>query len=310
MVKDLSPSTRVLVWDDMLRGKRGLQFIEFDLSTIEPVSWDYKPRLSVSHANLYNYHKLFENMWIASAFKGADGSVQTIPNHRNRFLNNFYWLQFIMNYKFAGENKVYNFKGIILTGWSRYSHMNPLCELLPVSMPSLILNLILIQTLKKGIDAGDFTDNKEFFNKYLAVKFNKYMKCKNLLYDNQTVCFFESSDLYKELKKYININTEINERYSDEGSALSHVNYYSEIKNIDVHYAEQNIEWCNNCLQNLLEIENNIRKCMSLYYEHDVIEEFISDKTYDDKIKVRNTLEMLKRYLEIRSWDRKPVSAT
>lgn len=35
-------------------------------------------------------------------------------------------------------------EGIILTGWSRYSHRQPLCELLATSLPSIVLNLIYL----------------------------------------------------------------------------------------------------------------------------------------------------------------------
>lgn len=42
---------------------------------------------------------------------------------------------------------MHNVKGVILTGWQRFDHFGVLCELLPVAMPSLVVNLL---TMKKG----------------------------------------------------------------------------------------------------------------------------------------------------------------
>ena len=45
------------------------------------------------------------------------------------------------------------FKGIALTGWSRYDHFLQLCDLLPQAIPSLVFNLQTIQL-------GELTDEK------------------------------------------------------------------------------------------------------------------------------------------------------
>ena len=48
-----------------------------------------------------------------------------------------------------------NFRGIVLTGWSRYDHFAILCELLPASIPSLILNLVICSRGAHDEQAGE-----------------------------------------------------------------------------------------------------------------------------------------------------------
>lgn len=53
-----------------------------------------------------------------------------------------------------GHGKPSNFRGLVLTGWSRYDHFAVLCELLPVSVPSLVANLILTSAKKHHASAS------------------------------------------------------------------------------------------------------------------------------------------------------------
>ena len=84
------------------------------------------------------YQELFGRVWAASAFKGAFGETLTAPDIRMHVENNLNWVRVIQQ-----ETGV-RFRGLALTGWSRYDHLATLCELLPASLPSLALNLLLV----------------------------------------------------------------------------------------------------------------------------------------------------------------------
>ena len=60
------------------------------------------------------YNDLFDEIWVASAFKGATRRLELIPNSKLHFNNHLSWLNIIRTS--ANPEK---FKGIALTGWSR-----------------------------------------------------------------------------------------------------------------------------------------------------------------------------------------------
>jgi hexosaminidase len=69
--------------------------------------------------------------------------MQTNTTHH--VLNNRAWLQFIES---SINQRNHSFSAIILTGWSRFDHFMPLCDLLPTAYQSLISSLYIINTGK------------------------------------------------------------------------------------------------------------------------------------------------------------------
>lgn len=129
-----------IMWDDMLRGIDDTALNEFNIGEfVEPMIWEYHPADSFSlNTSLWEkYSRIFRNIWIASAFKGATGSCQILPLIGHHINNHEKWLT-VVNENF---HRFEIFRGIAITGWSRYDHYAVLCELLPTGLISLAVCL-------------------------------------------------------------------------------------------------------------------------------------------------------------------------
>lgn len=85
---------------------------------------------------------------MASAFKGGLHRFSMVTNTSHHVLNNLEWLRFIE----ASESQRGLPAGVILTGWSRFDHFMPLCDLLPTSYPSLLYSLHMLNTGQYIVD--------------------------------------------------------------------------------------------------------------------------------------------------------------
>ncbi|XP_028031861.1 hexosaminidase D-like [Bombyx mandarina] len=311
IVEDINPETTVLIWDDMFRSIKLKSWNEIGyFNKIQTVYWDYGANSSVSHVNLLKYHRKFDNIWIATAFKGADGRLSTIPNLKNRFLNHLNWLKLIANYKFGGETNFHSFVGIILTGWSRYSHFDPLCELLPASIPSLLLNLLLIRKFNEGHLSYN-NDIKEmefrtFFNKYLQTDFSDSLHC--VIHDiektNYSSCIFDGCELYNYLSEFLKIHENVIYYFESEKHGLSSLQYYANQKNlINTNNAVMNMKLCNGTLHELFDVERKLLVVMSQYYGNDTIEEYINAKMFHLKYKLEGSMKLLKDLMGVRAFE-------
>ncbi|XP_031764118.2 hexosaminidase D-like [Galleria mellonella] len=314
IVSSFSKETTVLIWDDMLRQITLKEWYSIDfqsLNDIEIVYWDYEPQVKVSHINLMKYHKKFSNIWIASAFKGADGRTAIIPNEKKRFSNHFSWFNLILDYKFGGESNVYNFKGIILTGWSRYSHMDPPCELLPPSIPSLIINLIFIKKIQEGISYDSANHNMDvIYKNYLSTDIKQSLLCNRVpLFGQNNIewssCLFNGVELYSSLKKYISVSTAISNELNNN---FFFIKYYSKLKTINMNTVSDNIVWCNDSFYQLLVVENKVSNILEEYYKKEFIVEYVTYLTFDLKKKLHNLMMILNDYKKPRIWERGPIA--
>ncbi|XP_028669657.2 beta-N-acetylhexosaminidase [Erpetoichthys calabaricus] len=132
------PWMGVILWDDMMR-RTSIDLIKESGITrfAAPMIWQYGEQLNFEAIDKYitSYANAgFQTVWFASAFKGASDVAQIwtpIGVHLNNHLS---WHKVISSMaKYPGIH----WQGIALTGWQRYDHFSVLCELLPVSLPSL-----------------------------------------------------------------------------------------------------------------------------------------------------------------------------
>uniref|UniRef100_A0A9J2PWA9 beta-N-acetylhexosaminidase n=1 Tax=Ascaris lumbricoides TaxID=6252 RepID=A0A9J2PWA9_ASCLU len=137
----------VLAWNDMFGAISDKLMLKYELGTlITPVIWGYA--VDVTRPGYFpdgmfeRYSKVFDKLMFASAFKGANGIAEIYANVNRYFANQQSYVKLYEMHKTHLEGRV---KGIVLTGWQRYYHSAPLCELLPVSVPSLVSDLIYLE---------------------------------------------------------------------------------------------------------------------------------------------------------------------
>ncbi|KAM9292177.1 hexosaminidase D-like [Morus bassanus] len=155
---------QALMWDDMLRKISVGALRESGIAKhVSPVVWFYAPSFEAEQIGpfLTKYAESgFEAVWFASAFKGTTGPVQTWPPLSYHLKNHLSWLKVMQALPRLAPLR---FQGIVLTGWQRYDHYSVLCELLPVSIPSLAICLQTVvnggfteETKRKVLDALGF----------------------------------------------------------------------------------------------------------------------------------------------------------
>ncbi|EFA10268.1 Hexosaminidase D-like Protein [Tribolium castaneum] len=142
-IRKKHPHLRILMWDDEFRSFSVKELKSGFLDKgVQPVVWKYsKDVYEELGPSLWEmYSEVFPKVWIASAFKGATGSNQYVSDVTHYVQNHRSWLSLMSEY----SHRI-TFEGIIITGWQRYDHFAVLCELLPVSLPSLAMSLRVIR---------------------------------------------------------------------------------------------------------------------------------------------------------------------
>lgn len=277
IVEHLSHNTTVLIWNDiLLETNKDFWKTKERINNIEVVYWHYRPNIYLSHPALYRQHKVFPNIWIASAFKGADGINAILPNITNRALNTMSWMTQIMDYRFGGENSVYNFKGIFLTGWSRYNHFGPICDLLVPSIPSLLFDLQIVKQFRNGLDVNDLDkDHIGFINgnvqKYVKHDLSCSVNSKSAF--DFTSCEFEGWKLYSVLNDFIMLMNNITDHI--DAVLIEHQDTGKTFK-----------DWCTKMYEEISIYRTILPTLLTPYYEKRLINEYVHIKWLEARHKM------------------------
>lgn len=276
IIKHLTHNTTVLIWNDiLLEVNQDFWKRNQRINNVEVVYWHYRPDIYLSHPALYMQHKVFPNIWIASAFKGADGTNEILPNITNRALNTMSWMTQIRDYRFGGENTVYNFKGIFLTGWSRYNHFGPICDLLVPSLPSLLFDLQIVNQLRNGVDVKYLDkDHIGFINGNVQKHVKHDLSCEldSKPASDFTSCKFEGRELYIVLKNFVTLMRNITDH-------------------VDTVLAEHRMgktfkQWCANTYEQISKFRTTLPSFLTPYYEKRLINEYVHIKWLEARNKM------------------------
>lgn len=172
----------VLMWHDAA-GSMSAECLEARLlaTGVSLVVWDYSPILTQS-GFASKLCGLGRSPYVASAWKGADGAEAVMPNADAREANQRAWITWASGLAANGGASPTgtgkggdagsdgsssdvtagrSFKGVVLTGWSRYGYTMPLTEMLHAGMPSLLSALALWQGAAATIvPARDVTNSE------------------------------------------------------------------------------------------------------------------------------------------------------
>ncbi|CAF1409103.1 unnamed protein product [Rotaria sordida] len=232
------------------------------------------------------YPKFFNNIWAASAFKGGIDRFSMITNTTHHVLNNRQWLHFMQSPTF--EEKY--FSAIILTGWSRFDHFMPLCDILPTAYPSLLYSLHILNT-------DQYLADKPFYDcETLMKSIGKYSQLCKLL---PGISIFSSiSSLFTVVSKIQNLLKLLYDTSPEYNRKHSFVRRYELDSQLTELKSFQN---------DLLSSKERLNHDLSNLYSKDIIDEWFDLYV----IPIEN--QMYKAYIDfspvfnITSWVRRPL---
>lgn len=281
MVKTLGPDTSTLIWWDTFQPMIS-SFSDYTerIDNLEVVYTCYTPEVNIPLDRLYNVYNNFANTWIASAFKGVDKANANLPNIYRRALNTLNWMRNVVDYNSRKSNKEYKFKGIFLTGWSVHYRFGPVCDLLVLSIPCLLIDLTIINQFRNKIIHANVDYSRLMNDVATYIKTVLPCDCDVDFTDDLTCCKFEGSELYTLIYNYDHKLREIRHHVQE---ILPHLKAkpFGKRDNSGSIDLQDLQDWCKDAIEGVSNFTKVLKSLMSPYYETKLIDEYIDRKSYD-----------------------------
>ncbi|RDD38884.1 Hexosaminidase D [Trichoplax sp. H2] len=141
-IKQHFPEMIILIWDNRLRSMTANE-MEPLKDLVEPMVLDFHPDVThiLDQPQWKRYKSLFHQIWGATAYKGAEECDDNFVPTVKRLSNTITWARLLDGLRRTGL-KV---GGISLMGFSRPTYSLPTCQILPASIPTLLLMALAVR---------------------------------------------------------------------------------------------------------------------------------------------------------------------
>ena len=165
------------------------------------------------------------------------------------------------------SQKIVNFKGIALTGWSRYDHFLTLCDLLPQAVPSIVFNL---QTVKHGsLNQQQVND----ISNSLGCSFPIPWSIEEMKYSRQIQCNFTGNEMYKVVLALEALIPAVNENIVFAKKYMSPMNM--QYNYIHKARADEALPRLKSAYYSLNQLKNDFLSFGQKYYDNDTLNEWL-----------------------------------
>ncbi|XP_032682535.1 hexosaminidase D-like isoform X1 [Odontomachus brunneus] len=301
-IKEKYPELTVLMWDDEFREISPQEIIDKGLHLmVEPVVWKYTtdPGSTLTDQLWESYAAVWKQVWVATAFKGATFPDRYYTDISYHMENHQRWLEIIQKY-----SSQIAFKGVMLTGWQRYDHFSVLCELLPISLPSLAINLAMLQASAPGN-----------FPVELPHQISEALQCDGIVslsvpepQYGWTKCSFHGVSIYNAILRLYSLTQEILKMEQDNTYKGWLKPYNIKYSFASPSYVERAVTDLDRHKMEIMYIEKDMRTAMEDIYDNYTIQEWLETYTAPLNEKLSQLWEAKEKLLEKNTWPRRPLT--